>query len=371
MKIAIGVCGIGFGHSSRQLQIARRLTEMGHEVRILTFGSGYDYFRKTEFKDVLQRIFVPWVECDARGLRRWTTIRKNLRGGLRGLARNRRTFAELRALGFRPDVCVADYDPVTWWLARRSKAPLVTIDHQSSYLGYRLESLSNTLSPQEERSRLALFCPSAAKRIAISFFRIKAPPDANYRVRLMPPIIRRDVMDLATSDRTVDDRLVLVYFSAYPKIDSFVDLEETVRTLSALAPWRFKIYSGDVTEARTAARNVELSPTLADAFLADMGKASALICTAGFTLLSEAMIMGLPVLAVPLANYDQHLCAHVIADLGVGAAVDSERSLSEENVTDFLSRLEEFRLRIAETDQLLRAPTDEVLRQICHEIVTA
>jgi len=369
VRIAIGVCGFGFGHSSRQLQIARHLVASGHQVDILTFGQGFDYFRKTEFRDHCHRVFAPWIECDSRGVRWLNTVRMNWSDGPAGFSLNRRTIAALSKPDSRPDVCVADYEPVSGWLARRVGVPLVTVDQQSKYLGYDIAPVKH-MTRIEERSRLAVFFPKAAKRIATSFYRIDAPPDTRFRVDLVPPIIREDVAALAEQRRETDDRFVLVYLSGYAKKNSFVDATRLASILGRLTPWRFKMYAQNPPTTEVPS-NVRVHATLSSEFVDDLSRAAALICTAGFTLLSEAMSLGIPVLTAPLFSYDQHLCARVIAEAGAGMAVDSEDGISEEVLTEFLSRLEEFRLGIVRSDKLLRSPSRQVIKEVCHEIVAA
>jgi uncharacterized protein (TIGR00661 family) len=368
VKVAIGVCGIGYGHSSRQLEIARRLVAMGHEVRILTFDRGLKLFGTTEFRDRCIEIHVPWIECDHRGFRRWKTVRMNWRDYPAGVVTNRRAEAELRTQGFRPDVCVADYEPVVARLAGRVGAPLVTVDQQSKFLGFQIAPVGD-MTREEERSRLARFFPRATKRLATSFYDIQAPPDPRFHVDLVPPIIRREVAALAQAGRTIDERLVLVYLSGYPQKGSVVDVPALARVLGRLSAWRFRIYSQQATAVTEVAPNVQIRPTLTDDFRQDLGRAAALICTAGHTLLSEAMALEIPVLTTPLFTYDQHLCARVISDADVGIGMPAEGDIPEDTVVDFLGRLDSFRRRIAATTKLLRAPVDDVLDTICREIV--
>jgi uncharacterized protein (TIGR00661 family) len=367
MKVLIGVCGHGYGHSSRQLEIARRLVSQGCQVRILTFGKGYDFFAHTEFHDRRHEVFVPWIDCAARGIRWARTLRLNWRDAVPGLLRNRRVFAALRRDGFRPDVCVSDYEPVTAWLARRLRIPLVTVDQQSKFLGFQIGSLAG-MSREEERSRLAVFFPVAAKRIATSFYRVDVPRDPRFDVELLPPIIRHDVAALVDRPRPRREGLVLVYLSSYMKVNSFVELTALTGVLARKSQWRFRVYSQEVTSAHIPFPNVEVRPTLGKEFLDDLAGACALVCTAGHTLLSEAMALGVPVLTVPLFTYDQHLCAQVISEAGVGLGVPE---ISERALDEFLSRLDEFRAAIAHTPKLLRGDTDRVLTRICEQIAQA
>ena len=47
MRILYGVCGDGFGHSSRAKVIGRYLQESGHEVKIMTYGRAFEVLKDT------------------------------------------------------------------------------------------------------------------------------------------------------------------------------------------------------------------------------------------------------------------------------------------------------------------------------------
>jgi uncharacterized protein (TIGR00661 family) len=370
LRVLIGLCGIGLGHSTRQLQIARRLVARGHEVRLLTFGTGWEFFQKTEFVDRCLPIFVPWVDCNDRGVQWASTIRRNSDGLWEGLARNRRTRASLRNVNFHPDVCVADYDPIVARIARASAIPLVTIDHQSTYLGYKLPDIGR-LSRIEEASRLRLFLPQAAKRLAISFFQVDEPIDPRYAVDLLPPIIRPDVEQLLASPPERDERLIVAYLSAYPAINSFVNLRALANQLATFGEWRFRIYTAECPQPIQIGFNIEVRPTLRGEFTEDLGRAAGLISTAGFSLLSEAMRLNLPVLAIPLATYDQHFCARIISDNGLGLSASPEHVLNVKVLESFLSGIDEMRSEISNSPALLHAASKDTLARICEVIETA
>lgn len=50
MKILIATCGVGIGHSSRDLALANYLKEYGHSIEFASYGSGLKYLRKFSFK---------------------------------------------------------------------------------------------------------------------------------------------------------------------------------------------------------------------------------------------------------------------------------------------------------------------------------
>ena len=45
MRILITSFGVGIGHASRDLALARKLRQAGHEVIFASFGSGYNYLK--------------------------------------------------------------------------------------------------------------------------------------------------------------------------------------------------------------------------------------------------------------------------------------------------------------------------------------
>ncbi len=50
MKILITTCGVGIGHSSRDLALANYLKKYGHNIEFASYGSGLKYLQKYDFK---------------------------------------------------------------------------------------------------------------------------------------------------------------------------------------------------------------------------------------------------------------------------------------------------------------------------------
>lgn len=48
MKILITTCGVGIGHTSRELKLAKKLEENGHEIEFASYGAGLHYLRKNK-----------------------------------------------------------------------------------------------------------------------------------------------------------------------------------------------------------------------------------------------------------------------------------------------------------------------------------
>ena len=85
--------------------------------------------------------------------------------------------------------------------------------------------------------------------------------------------------------------------------------------------------------------------------------------TAGHTLLSEAMFLGIPVYAVPLDLYEQQMNAYVIGRFGFGI---NHTEIDSEKLNDFISQLSSFSKNIAQDqNRLLRRPGQlEIIRSL-------
>jgi uncharacterized protein (TIGR00661 family) len=112
--------------------------------------------------------------------------------------------------------------------------------------------------------------------------------------------------------------------------------------------------------------NVLFKKPSMDGFLKDLVSAQAVIANAGFSLVSEALYLGKPYLAVPVLNqFEQTFNAYHIAKLGYGAWWEE---LSKEKIESFLYNLPVYAEKLkayprAGNDALL-AKLDELIRTL-------
>ena len=169
MKILVGICGIGRGHSSRQYKIINELLKKGHEVRILTYGDGLDFFEKTDI--TTYNIFVPMVTFTNNKIDFISFIKRNKRKLITGFVLNRKVFNKLIKDNFIPDVCISDYEPVVAKFSYKLNIPLINIDQQSKFI-YMPEDEIDGYSISEEKQRMKLFFPKFDKKLIISFYKM-------------------------------------------------------------------------------------------------------------------------------------------------------------------------------------------------------
>lgn len=297
-KILYGVSGEGSGHSSRASLIAAHLQNQGHEVKIASYDRGYRNL-KTLF-DAIEIAGLTIVSEDNQ-VSKLKTIAANfakIPSGTRSLKLLKQTFEQ-----FKPDAVITDFEPSTAYLAGHYGIPLITIDnqHRMRYMQYEMPpSLRQDALITETIIRAMVPTPWVSLITTFHFSPLK-----NDRSFLFPPILRQSVLDLSTDE---SDN-VLVYATS-----GFDSLLTTLRTFSRET---FVVYGYDKEEI---SGNLHFRPFSKEGFLRDLATCKAIIATAGFTLISEALHLGKPYLAFPMqGQFEQHLNAFMLEQHGYGA----------------------------------------------------
>jgi uncharacterized protein (TIGR00661 family) len=143
--------------------------------------------------------------------------------------------------------------------------------------------------------------PGAYHYLVTTFF---YPPVRKKRTTLLPPIVRAEI----TAARREPQEHILVYQTA----STNEALLETLRTL----PYEFRVYG-----MRRAAHegNVTLREFSETGFVEDLRTARAVLSGGGFSLLSEAVSLGVPALSVPVEQqFEQELNARYLQHLSYG-----------------------------------------------------
>ena len=347
MKVLVGVCGIGYGHSVRQSLVIDGLIQRDARIAVFCFDRSFESLNQYNPHRVpFREVCVPWIYANRNGIEWDKTEEKNLSTSCR---RSHSALSAFKAvpemLGGVPDVCISDYEPVSAAYAYEQGIPLVTIDQQSKFLGYQTEDVAE-YSRIEERSRLSYFFPYAETRYAVSFYPIEAARDKEYAVELVPAPLRKEIVALRTRrensphvDRS--NNLVVVYFSPYGPLTQ--DTAEILDTLAEFKDLRFIVYANSAgfnSDSYALKEHILFKAFDRETFARDLASASCLISTAGHTLLSEAVYLRIPVYTVPLSTYDQHYCGRIIERHQVGT---SSSKITAQQLEHFLSKLSAYR----------------------------
>ena len=319
-KIVYGVSGEGSGHSSRAYEILTHLIKQGHLVKVASYDRGYRNL-KDRF-DVIEISGLSIVSQD----NKISTIRTLLEN-LKALPDGIKSFHSLRSQlfkQFKPDCVITDFEPMTAYLANYYHIPLVSLDnqHRMRYMEYeRPEELSKDALVTESVIRAMIPKPDISLITTFHFGQVK-----NEHSFLFPPILRERILKLTPSE----GRHILVYATA--GFDSLISL------LSKFRREKFLIYGYD---QNVEEGNLHFRPFSQTDFLHDLASSKAVIATAGFTLITEALYLAKPYFALPMeGQFEQALNALMLDQLGFGK---SSFDLHSDQIAAFIYRIPDYK----------------------------
>ena len=307
MRILYGVVGEGMGHAVRSRVILDYLAAQGHELLIVVSGRAHGFL--AERFGGLPRVRVEKIHglhlaFEGNAVDLGDSIAENLEELPRNLSINSAVYRRVMELGFQPQAVVSDFEYCAYLFGRLHRVPVISVDnmkvidrccHDPEVL--RGAELDFRLTRLAVRAKLAW----AYHYLISSFF---FPSIRKPRTTLVPPILRPEVLSL----RREPGGHVLVYQSAAGN-------EKLLPLLRSL-PGEFRVYGMGQTGQEG---NVTLCPFGEAAFLNDLRTARAVIAGGGYSLMGEAVHLGVPVLSVPLeGHFEQELNARYLAHAGYG-----------------------------------------------------
>lgn len=323
-NILYGVNGEGAGHSTRAKEVLTHLVAQGHRVQVASFDRGLqnlkDRFEVTE----IYGFHFAYVNNRVRYKR---TIAKNLIT----VPQARKSLSRLNALvdDASIDLVITDFEPLTCHVGHRRHLPVISIDNQ--------HCLTNAVVsyPRQYRRDAAaakivtrVMTPHANAYLVISFF---TAPIRKRNTFLFPPLLRQEILNASPSN---GDHILVYVTSPAP------DLATLLGSVRA----EFIAY-GFGREGKNEQGNVTFKKPSLDGFFADLVSAKAVIANSGFSLLTEALHLGKPYLAVPVSHqFEQIFNAYWLEKSGYGAYWEK---LNKERVESFLYNLPHYRESLA------------------------
>ena len=320
MKILYGIVGEGMGHATRSKVLLDELCAQGHDITIVVSGRAHGFISR----NFAGRPNVRIEEIHELDLAE--SILVNLRTALPGLARNVDAYREIAERHFRPEVVISDFESWAYLYGRAHRIPVLSVDNMQ--VMNRCEhdpsvTADGSFDFQLAKLAVKVKLPNAPHYLVTSFF---FPPVRKPRTTLVPPILRREIL-AAKRERGSH---VLVYQTAGAD-------DQLVTTLKSL-PHEFRFYGAKGREGRDG--NITFQPFSETGFVDDLRTARAAIATGGYSLMGEAVHLGVPMLARPIqGQFEQELNGLYLRELGYG---DTTQALSREVLEDFLVRTDAF-----------------------------
>ena len=321
-RILYGVNGEGSGHSTRSKEVIAHLLERGHEVHVVSFDRG------------MQNLSRDFQVTEIYGLRfaylnNRVQYRRTIAKNLVTAPQARKSVARLMQLAedWKIELVVTDFEPLSCHVGHRKRLPVLSIDNQHLLTNASVEY------PREYRkdaaaAKLVTRCmtPRANAYVVISIF---DAPVTRKNTYIFPPILRREVLEA----RPTAGEEVLVYVTS-----PSAELASLLRKVRG----RFVCY-GFPREGQDG--NLTFKKPSLDGFLRDLVSCKAVIANAGFSLVSEALHLAKPYLAIPVQHqFEQALNAYYVDKMRYGAYWDD---VNKERIESFLYNLDEYRVALA------------------------
>jgi uncharacterized protein (TIGR00661 family) len=322
-NILYGVNGEGAGHSTRAKEVLTHLRKQGHTLHVASFDRGLrnlsDQFEVTE-------VFGFRIAYVNNRVRYKRTLAKNLLT-MRQAAKSVHRLKDLMTT-WNIDLVITDFEPLSCHVGHRMGLPVISIDNQHCLTNAAVSY------PRQYRSDAAaaklvtrLMTPHADAYLVISFF---TAPVQKRNTFLFPPLLRQEILEATPTQ----GEHVLVYVTA--------PAPALAKTLSGVRE-RFIAYGFGRDGAEG---NVVYKKPSLEGFMRDLTSAKAIVANSGFSLVTEALHLGKPYLAVPVNHqFEQIFNAYWLQKMGYGAYWED---LNKERVESFLYNLPLYREKLTE-----------------------
>jgi uncharacterized protein (TIGR00661 family) len=219
-----------------------------------------------------------------------------------------------KVASFRPHAVISDFDSFAYFFAKRHGLPVMSIDNQQLMSRCKLGKFAKKgakIDYQMTKAFVRAKLPACDHYVITTFFYPPVRPKYEKTTTLVPPILRKSILDAKKKARPGEHVLVYQTSTSDTKL-----LDE----LNAIEGARFVVY-GLRKNARVG--NCTLKDFSEEGFVEDLATARAVVANGGLSLLGEAIYLGKPIFSVPVRNqYEQVLNARYLEELGWGLAAD-------------------------------------------------
>jgi len=321
-NILYGVNGEGAGHSTRSREVLSHLRQRGHTLQVASFDRGLKNlggeFEVTE----IHGFRFAYVNNQVRYKK---TLARNLLSAPQTVRSLHRLLERMHQ--WHIDLVITDFEPLSCAAGHHQRLPVISIDNQHCLTNARI-SYPRRYAADAAAAKLVTrwMTPRADAYLVLSFFDV---PLRDRQTFLFSPILRQEVL---RARPTIGEHVLVYVTSPSP------DLVRVLRRSRS----EFICY-GFGREGREG--NLLFKQPGLDTFLGDLVSCRAIVANSGFSLVSEALHLGKPYLAVPVKRqFEQVFNAYYLDKTGYGAYGED---LDAGRVQSFLSRLDDFRARLA------------------------
>jgi uncharacterized protein (TIGR00661 family) len=320
MNILYGVCGDGFGHSSRASIIIENLTKKGHKVKIITYGKAYKILKK--YKPIkVSGLEIKFIDSKV-------SFKKTINSSIKNIIKDTKNFKKIlnEVDKFSPDLCISDMEPIVPIIRYWKKLPLISIDNQ-----HRLTHQKIKVPKKYEKDYLIAKTVTESFVKRANYFLILTFAKTSVRSKnaiLADPILRNEIIKIKPGKKD----FILVYLTRPNK-----ELIKNIKKINE----KFIVYGHSKKNMKK--ENITFKKTGPE-FIKDLRECKAIIGTAGFTLISESLYLKKPYYAIPLqGQFEQTLNALFIKNSKLG---DYSEKPDLEDLNRFIKEIDRYEKKL-------------------------
>jgi uncharacterized protein (TIGR00661 family) len=318
MKIVFLVQGEGRGHLTQAISMAQILKRAGHEVAGALVGNAVGRTIPVFFKE---QIHAPVYYFNAPTIvykgnemnvkRTLLSLVSNSPGYIKSLRFLHRMIREIQ-----PDLIISFYETYSglFNIVYGTKVPMVCVAHQ-----YLILHPDFTAPKNRGISQLLINLNSKAaswkssQRLALSFREMRSLPDQ--KLLVVPPLLRKEVLDLCP----VKGDFFLVYMTHHSLSKQIIDWHTLYPDVRLHCFWD----KAEAPDELQVDKTLTFHKINSQKYLSMLATCRALVTTAGFESVCEAMYLGKPVMMVPVPNHFEQEC-NALDGVISGAGVTSK-----------------------------------------------
>ncbi len=301
---------------TQAISLAQMLTQAGHTVVSALVGVANERpvpaFFIEQMPAPVETVVSPILVYSARTneLRPWRTVGRNMRW----IPKYSRSIRRIRAVlaQTKPDIIVNFYEHLggLMFLFSAPDVPMVCISHQYLMLhpdfphpkGQPVSHLMLTLTTR-------LTCIGATELLSLSFDQQSDQPKLKSRV--VPPLLRQEVLNR----KPTTESFLLAYTTQPGLMRQLMNAHKEHLELPIHA-----FYAGTTASDEAVDETLTYHAIDGKRFLDFMERSRAVVTTAGFESVCEAIYLGKPALLIPQPNHYEQAC-NAIDGLRIGAGV--------------------------------------------------
>lgn len=321
-SFVFAVQGEGRGHLTQAIATYELLTARGHDIKAVLIGSSS---RREIPSFVKERIKAPIITYQSPNFvtdkeNKSIKIGKSVLFNLLRWKVYKKSIVTIKEVlqQYQPDVVINFYEPLIGLgsFFKPMHANIISIAHQFIYLHpeFRFPKGGNQSDKLAIKQYTKLTAKGSSRLIALSFYPLQQQFYKN--IIVSPPLLRKEVAE----QELYDGNHLLVYLLNSGYMQDIINWNKTNPQIQVHC----------FTDSATVKGKWQYSDTLCfhslddKKFLRYMAGAKALVTTAGFETVCEALYMGKPVLMVPVQGHFEQWCnARDGAKAGAGIYADA------------------------------------------------